>query len=250
MNKNDDEKLKTNNASSSSSEMEDFKSRIKKIGNDGQKIISTISEVTTKNNNKNLGAPQPLTIITSNLQKVELDTPPSQTSIINSKSPKTPKSPKSPLSAFLRILTKKKRKQPILIEQVYYGKEPGTPSSTTSSLTTPVLLPPRRLDRSFTVVLDLDETLLHAVVYNMRDSFDEVYVEGSDFQFSLGKFEYIITLRPNLKQFLQWASEKFELILYTAGSEDYAKQVLKRIDPEDVYFSHKFTRKNCIKNKS
>lgn len=98
-------------------------------------------------------------------------------------------------------------------------------------------------------MLDLDETLLHAVVYNMRDSFDEVYVEGSDFQFTLGKYEYIITLRPNLDGFLKWASEKFELILYTAGSEEYAKQVLKRIDPNDVYFSHKLSRKHCIKNK-
>ena len=107
-------------------------------------------------------------------------------------------------------------------------------------------LPPRNEKYSFTVVLDLDETLLHSIVLEHDQEF--AITENIDFQFVIGPWRYIVTLRPRLDAFLKWASGVFELIVYTAGSDEYAKEISRRVDPEGKYFSHILSRKHCIKN--
>lgn len=78
------------------------------------------------------------------------------------------------------------------------------------------------------IVLDLDETLLHT--YREDTSGDDVdYVifakDGSSCLLAG-------TLRPGALDFLKWAASIFEVVVWTAGREDYASMVRNCLDPE------------------
>lgn len=40
-------------------------------------------------------------------------------------------------------------------------------------------------------------------------------------------------------------SKKFELIIFTAGRQDYANKMIDLLDPEDEYISHRLYRQHC-----
>jgi len=55
-----------------------------------------------------------------------------------------------------------------------------------------------------------------------------------------------VKLRPGLKTFLEFAASNFEVILFTSAVKEYADEVIKVIDPENRFFSHRFYRGDCI----
>jgi CTD small phosphatase-like protein 2 len=95
-----------------------------------------------------------------------------------------------------------------------------------------------------TVVLDIDETLVHSEVVTHVDLRD---LNNSEvFYLFTGDGVIIrVLLRPLLREFLSEASKKFELIAFTAGAQEYASGLLDRIDPEGVYFRHRLYRQHC-----
>lgn len=109
-------------------------------------------------------------------------------------------------------------------------------------------LPPQHEGDSgrLTVVLDMDETLIHAeVVAGVPDTKDDEG-EGDTFYLPFGPTGWIrVTKRPFLHQFLLGASERFELIVFTAGMEEYADAILNRIDPLGTLFRHRLYRQHC-----
>ena len=66
-------------------------------------------------------------------------------------------------------------------------------------------LSPKTSEKEYTLVLDLDETLVH-------------YVDAGDQSYFL--------IREGCLEFLQEMSEFYELIIFTAGMQDYADWVL------------------------
>ena len=87
-----------------------------------------------------------------------------------------------------------------------------------------ILIPPKKKDTQFrrTLVLDMDEML----VGNASDA----NVSPDDISFH--KFRdrsYIHIHRPYLAQFLQYASENFEVVLWTAGTPGYANECVRNI---------------------
>lgn len=75
----------------------------------------------------------------------------------------------------------------------------------------PPFLPPKAVDSPpYTLVLDLDETLIH---------FEENDSEAED-----GEVFYLI--RPGLNKFLTQLYPYFEIVIYTAALEDYANWIL------------------------
>lgn len=80
------------------------------------------------------------------------------------------------------------------------------------------------MNKTYTLVLDLDETLIH-------------YQESDD------ESGYV-NIRPHTALFLQEMSQHFNLVVFTAAQESYARQVLQFIDPEDRFFSKKFFRQH------
>ena len=82
------------------------------------------------------------------------------------------------------------------------------------------------------LVLDLDETLLHTDI-------------GSD-------NKYLTTLRPYVTKFLAHCHKELkrdsrdnELVLFTAGVQEYADSMLQLLDPKQELFSRRFYRHNC-----
>jgi len=72
----------------------------------------------------------------------------------------------------------------------------------------------------YTLVLDMDETLIH---------FEEVAGKGRFF------------VRPYAEKFLKEMSELYEIIVFTAGVQDYADKVLDILDPYK-YINHRLYR--------
>lgn len=105
-----------------------------------------------------------------------------------------------------------------------------------------VLLPPKPAnDKRPTLVLDLDETLVHAFL-NIEDydQFDWVFqVDNEDMVLDI-----YCQARPWAQHFLQEMSKDFELVIFTASQEKYASQVLDRLDPHG-YISHRLYRDSC-----
>ncbi|SAL98210.1 hypothetical protein [Absidia glauca] len=99
------------------------------------------------------------------------------------------------------------------------------------------------------LVLDLDETLLHTYrepTSNVNDYWDADYVVyAKDRRSCLAGI-----LRPGVTEFLVWASGIFEVVVWTAGHDDYAQMVCKLLDPEGTLINHMLSRRTCIRMRS
>ncbi|KAJ4787707.1 CTD small phosphatase-like protein [Rhynchospora pubera] len=94
-----------------------------------------------------------------------------------------------------------------------------------------------------TLVLDLDETLVHStkggcnnvansfIMYNFRIMHDNIPI-------------YVME-RPHLRCFLERVAGLFEIVIFTAGTRIYASKVLNELDPEGKFFSRRFYRDSC-----
>jgi len=103
----------------------------------------------------------------------------------------------------------------------------------------PVL--PKHQRKCKTLVLDLDETLVHSSLQQTLDS---------DFQFSVnipdaGPRTVYVKTRPFLSQFLEYASSLFEIVVFTASPTMYANKVFDLIDPERRMIDHRMFRHHC-----
>jgi CTD small phosphatase-like protein 2 len=98
---------------------------------------------------------------------------------------------------------------------------------------------PQGEDR-LTLVLDLDETLVHCrtdmlpdIRHNFCVRFEESQATGW------------IYVRPFARLFLEIVSRLFEVVVFTASSRSYADQVLDTLDPEGKCISRRLYRQHC-----
>ena len=123
-------------------------------------------------------------------------------------------------------------------------------STTTISLTTTaqyssnvVLVEDKR---KLTLVLDVDETLVHTQLCPKTDR--EAFLAFStsaDITFECPEYYYIVSYRPYLFEFLTWANCFFNVVAFSAGKEDYIEKLMKRLDPNKRFFNSIFTRRDC-----
>mmetsp|Transcript_44519 Transcript_44519/g.123240 ORF Transcript_44519/g.123240 Transcript_44519/m.123240 type:complete len:539 (-) Transcript_44519:185-1801(-) len=104
-------------------------------------------------------------------------------------------------------------------------------------------LPPHRLEAPLrTLVLDLDETLVHC----SRSGSDackgapDLVVEFEDGP-SIGS----VGFRPYVNFFLEVAAESFEIAVFTASQQKYADKVIDALDPWGRYITHRLYRQHC-----
>lgn len=101
------------------------------------------------------------------------------------------------------------------------------------------LLPPKD-DKKKTLILDLDETLVHCSTLEMEDS---------DFNFTahFNRNHYSISgrLRPGVLEFLKAVSKDWEIVIFTASTSAYADQVCNIIDPTGNLIHHRLFRESC-----
>jgi len=106
------------------------------------------------------------------------------------------------------------------------------------------LLPPRNPnDVRKTLVLDLDETLVHCFLeYEENAAYDWTFqVDGED-----ALFDVFCRVRPYLEEFLKECAKMFELVLFTASQDNYANKVLDLVDPAG-YIQYRLFRRHCTK---
>jgi RNA polymerase II subunit A small phosphatase-like protein len=99
----------------------------------------------------------------------------------------------------------------------------------------PPLIAPKR-----TVVLDLDETLVHSKMDPPPDRFDFLVrprIDGEIMNFYVQK-------RPGVDDLLAALGERFEVVVFTAGRREYASLVLDRLDRKGVV-AHALFRDAC-----
>ncbi|KAL0478961.1 hypothetical protein AKO1_007875 [Acrasis kona] len=103
-------------------------------------------------------------------------------------------------------------------------------------------LPDCKSDRH-TLVLDLDETLVHSSleIQKQYDRLLHVEMDGN-------LFDVYVKFRPYLFQFLQEVSKLYEIIVFTSSIESYADKLLDILDPEKCIFHHRIFRDACIQH--
>jgi len=89
------------------------------------------------------------------------------------------------------------------------------------------------------LILDIDETLIHTKL-------DEFSNHIYDFKFSVnGKSSFYTKKRPYLDQFLDYAFENFDIAIWTASGEDYAKEIIKNIGILESSLKFLYTKDKC-----
>lgn len=95
--------------------------------------------------------------------------------------------------------------------------------------------------RKVTLVLDLDETLVHSTT-EQCDDYDFTFPVF----FDLKEHMVYVRKRPHLHMFLQKMAEMFEVVIFTASQSVYADQLLDILDPEKKLFSRRYFRESCV----
>lgn len=104
----------------------------------------------------------------------------------------------------------------------------------------PFIQEPRSPSKKYSLILDLDETLIHFPDHKV-ENFEEEFPES-------------LQIRPYALQFIKNVSKYFELIVFTAATKMYADKILDYIDPEKfityrLYDEHlTYHKKKKVKN--
>ena len=91
-----------------------------------------------------------------------------------------------------------------------------------------------------TLVLDLDETLVHSELGQLP-SHDLTFKIRLNHQL----YNIYVAYRPGLFNFLEAVCSAFEVVIFTASMRAYAEQVLRALDPQ-YRLKFKFYRDSCI----
>jgi|EP00670_Eutreptiella_braarudii_P005931 CTD small phosphatase-like protein 2 len=123
-----------------------------------------------------------------------------------------------------------------------YGFIASLPPLTPASASPPCLPPKHPNAPPTTLVLDLDETLVHC-------STDPSEVRNPDFVFHVEFHGTVYTVnalkRPGLHEFLEYIKDKFEVIIFTASQRVYANKLLDILDPLHEAIHHRVFRDDC-----
>ena len=82
--------------------------------------------------------------------------------------------------------------------------------------------------KPFSLILDLDETLVHFKINSDDDT------EGT------------LQIRPGIMPFLDEVGKYYELIVFTAATQDYGDLLIDAIEENNVYFEHRFYRQHTV----
>ncbi|KAJ1724397.1 Nuclear envelope morphology protein 1 [Coemansia erecta] len=116
---------------------------------------------------------------------------------------------------------------------------PGTPSSITSAG------PASESLKKKTLVLDLDETLIHSSPQGSYRAHHRIEVV-------IDKVAclYYVYKRPHVDYFLRKVSEWYKIVIFTASMAEYADPVIDLLDSQGKYISGRYFRESCVPHDS
>ena len=82
--------------------------------------------------------------------------------------------------------------------------------------------------KPYSLVLDLDETLVHF----------KINPDNSN--------EGVLRVRPGIKEFLDNVDKYYELIIFTAATQEYADLLIDAVEENKIYFEHRLYRQHTI----
>jgi len=119
---------------------------------------------------------------------------------------------------------------PKLDDKVFENKRPYLPTQKSCGM-----------EGRYTLVLDLDETLVHCSVDKVEqcDAIFPVSFNGDQYKVYMKK-------RPYFKDFLKLVARDFEVVIFTASQQCYADKLLNLVDPNHELIHHRLFRNHCI----
>ena len=93
-----------------------------------------------------------------------------------------------------------------------------------------------------TLILDMDECMIAAKFEGKQQKNFQ-----ANFSFDFSGTQIHVRLRPYLSDALEKLSQLYELVVWTAGVQEYADTILDKIDPEKTLFKKRMYRDSCIK---
>ena len=82
--------------------------------------------------------------------------------------------------------------------------------------------------KPYSLILDLDETLVHFKINNEDEN------------------EGVLQIRPGVVPFLEQVGKYYELIVFTAATQDYGDLLIDAIEENNLYFEHRFYRQHTV----
>mmetsp|Transcript_3043 Transcript_3043/g.9178 ORF Transcript_3043/g.9178 Transcript_3043/m.9178 type:complete len:531 (-) Transcript_3043:137-1729(-) len=108
----------------------------------------------------------------------------------------------------------------------------------------------RQQQNKKTLVLDLDETLVHSSLETelMSDPMGENLVYDFTFPVHLGdeRYDVYVYVRPGALEFLEQMQELYEVVVFTASQKVYAEKLLNILDPQRRFIRHRLFRDSCV----
>ena len=99
-------------------------------------------------------------------------------------------------------------------------------------------LPPIKKYYKYTLVLDLDETLVYLMPNNIL-----LNEEGK-----IGEAKHTLIFRPGLIDFLKKMKSLYELVIFSFGTFEYVDSVIKIIEKKEKFFEHVLYRQHATAN--
>ena len=97
------------------------------------------------------------------------------------------------------------------------------------------------------LILDLDETLIYSDIENTLkdkiDKYDTILFFDNEEEKNI---PIPLITRPGLYDFLDYASQEFDLIIFTASDQNYANTIINYIEKDKKYFKMRLYRNDCI----
>jgi Dullard-like phosphatase family protein len=99
-------------------------------------------------------------------------------------------------------------------------------------------LPPMKKCYKYTLVLDLDETLVYLMPNN-------IYLNSDG---KIGEAKHTLIFRPGLINFLQKMKPLYEMVIFSFGTYQYVDSVIRIIERKETFFEHILYRQHATIN--